>query len=137
MIYRNAAALTAIVTLAACTAFAQDATDGETIAAIYSWACSNQNVVQPTLEVVLGLWGSTHLVSALMKKAGVTKDSPWIGRVAQGLRIINADVKPPEGEIVRQSAIILANKPEIAAATGADPNRMAAAADAIKNAAKS
>lgn len=122
---------TAALALLAPQAFAQDQ-GGQVIGAGYDWICSNRSTVEPILETVFGSWIATHVTGAILKKYGVTKLTPYIGKALSILRILNLDVTPPPAVIVKQAANIIAASPEIVAASGASPTRMAAAADALK-----
>lgn len=100
-------------------------------AALVGWACSNQTTVSWVLGFLLAHTGFSVL-SAILKKYGVTADSPWLKVIIPIIRGLAIDVKPPPEVIVHHAADIVRASPDVAAATNASPDRMDAAADAIK-----
>ena len=98
----------------------------------YTWVCTNKSVVEPVLESILGFLGVAATANAIMKKLGVTKDSPVIGAIIPALRMLVLDVHPPDHVIVSNAATVLAASPAIVAATKVDPAKVAAAAVAIE-----
>ena len=116
-------------------AFAQDtvgsAASNHAADVAYDWVCSNPTIVKPVLYL-FAAYLANNAISAVMKKYGVTKDSPIVGIVARIMRLVAMDVKPPDAVVVKQAATIVAAAPEVVAATQVSPEKMAAAAEALK-----
>src|ERR1700733_13113853 len=140
--YRVRIAVTASLCLVPLMALGQDATstisDGQ-INAAYDWVCSNRSTIEPIIETLAGLGVLSiplHIAGALMKKASITKASPWLYKAWQVIRVHNADVKPPPAAIVQNAAEVVATTPGLQAVSGANPANMTAAAEVLKTAAK-
>lgn len=87
-------------------AWAQDATastgpDPTGAASIVGWVCSNQQTVVYVLGLLIAHSGMSVL-SATLKKAGITSDSP----IVKIIRLLAIDVKPPAETIVAQAEAI-------------------------------
>ena|ERR1700722_3929376 len=105
----------------------------------YDWVCSNRSTIEPIIETIAGLGLLSiplHIAGALMKKASITKATPWLYRAWTIIRALNADVKPPPAAIVQQAAEIVATTPGVVALSGASPDKIAAAAQVIQTTAK-
>ena len=118
--------------LVPCLALAQDQSSGGQIAVAYDWICSNRSTVEPIQETRVGGSVVLHGGGIWMKKHGVIAGASWAGKVFQIIRILNGDVHPPPAAIVAAAANTLTASPEIVKATGVDPTKVAAAADALK-----
>ena len=121
--------------LVPCLALAQDQSGGQ-IAQAYDFICSNRSTVEPILETLVGGSVVLHGVGIWMKKRGLTAaaTTSWAGKAFAIIRILNGDVHPPPAAIVAAAASTLTASPEIVKATGVDPTKVAAAADALKGA---
>lgn len=117
-------------------ALAQDATTNDQISGAYDWICSNKSTVEPILETLVGGSVVLHGIGIWMKKTGITKATPWLYKLFAVIRAMNGDVKPPGSVIVQQASEVLQKSPDVVAATGANPDRVAAAAVALKTEAK-
>lgn len=135
--------VTASLCLLPLVAFAQDAaqpiSNGQ-INSAYDWVCSNRSTIEPIIEGVAAftpLWGITHLIGIWAKKSSITKATPWLYKAWAILRAFNMDVHPTPATIVSNAAEVVASAPPaIRVASGANPVNMAAAAEALKTAAK-
>jgi len=72
---------------------------------IVGWVCSNQAWVAYVLGIFIAHSGFSVL-SAILKKYGVTSDSPIIGAAIPVIRALALDVKPPAATIVAQAVQI-------------------------------
>jgi hypothetical protein len=89
--------------------------------------------VEPILEWLVTIIGPAAIANAIMKKFGITKDSPVIGVIIPILRRLVLDVPPPPAVMLKNAADVLTAQPEIAAASGASAEHVAAAAVAVAN----
>jgi len=67
--------------------------------------CQNQDWVSYVLAILLA-HGGLSIVSAAMKKCGITRDSPLIGIIVPIIRVLALDLKPPPAVIVAQAQAI-------------------------------
>lgn len=74
-------------------------------ATIVSWLCSNQQTVIYVLGILIAHSGFSVL-SATLKKAGITSDSP----IVKIIRMLAIDVKPPAESITAQADAIKAQE---------------------------
>ena len=99
-------------------AVAQDASSGATdfnpAVQIVGWVCSNQNWVIYVLGLLAAHFGLSG-ASAILKKFGITEDSPALGLVVKVIRALAMDVKPPPATIVAQAAAIQEKDPSMVA----------------------
>lgn len=77
---------------------------------IVGWVCSNQDWVTYVLGILIAHTGLSA-ISAGLKKAGITADSPIIGALVPLIRLLAMDVKPPPAVIVAQANAIQAKGP--------------------------
>jgi hypothetical protein len=91
------------------TAYAQAATDPTTVdpgTQVVGWVCSNQTLMASIITIFGGRF-IIELVSAGMKKFGVTSSSPGMAMVVPALRAISLDLKPPDHVIVQNAQAIV------------------------------
>lgn len=90
-----------------------DATSIDPAQQFVGWVCGNQAWVSYVLGLLAAHTGLSVL-SASLKKMGITADSPIIGALIPVIRALAMDVKPPPAVIVAQAAAIQASTPELA-----------------------
>jgi hypothetical protein len=129
--------VTASLCLLPLAALGQDTSTSSFDLGNFAWnaVCSNPSISKPIFAAV-GLYIMNNVGNAIMKKYGLTKDSPYIGWLVWGMRKIATDVHPPAGVVMQNAADVGKASPGIVAMTGINPDKMAAAAEALKTAAK-
>lgn len=126
--------LTAAGCLFPCAALAQTPDPGTQAAQQFvGWVCSNQTTVDWLLAPLIVHAGAS-LISFGMKRLGITaaQASSAGAFLINTVRVLAADGKPTPGNIVQEAAVIVAHAPAVAEASGANPDKMSAAADALK-----
>ena len=83
-------------------------------AQIVGWVCSNQGWVIYVIGILLAHSGFSVL-SAFLKKMGITSDSPIVGMLIPIIRAVAIDVKPPAATVVSQAATIMAESDSVQA----------------------
>ena len=74
-------------------------------AQVVGWVCSNQAWVSYVLGILIAHSGLSVL-SATLKKCGVTADRPFMSMLIPIIRALAIDVKPPPAVIVAQAQAI-------------------------------
>ena len=110
-------------------AFAQDASAPVTFnpaVQFVGWVCANQSWTVYVLGLLIAHTGLSG-ASAILKKYGITEDSPAVGFLVKVIRMAAMDVKPPQAAIVSQAATIMAASPSTTANAAAPAVAQAAA----------
>ena len=75
---------------------------------VFGWICANPTLVEGVLGFLIAHSGLS-VISAFLKKFGITEDTPIVGPYVKIIRLLAVDVKPPPATIVAQAAAIQAD----------------------------